>query len=65
MVVKGTKLRININNLTFRSSIFLHLESTLEIIGILGIFKVTENSYPSSPHSKSGGFCPQTFSSNF
>ena len=65
MVVKGTKLRININNLTFRSSIFLHLESTLEILGILGIFKVTENSYPSSPHSKSRGFCPQTFSSNF
>lgn len=52
---------MNINNFTFRSSIFLHLENTFEILEILGIIKVAENSYPSSPHSKSGGFCPQTF----
>lgn len=52
---------MNINNFTFRSSIFFHLENKFEILLILGILKVAENSYPSSPHSKSGGFCPQTF----
>ena len=50
---------MNIDNFTFHSSIFLQLVNTFQILGILGIFKVAENSYPSSPHSKSGGFCPQ------
>ena len=34
-----------INKLTFRSSISLPLESTFEILRILGIFKMAEHSY--------------------
>ena len=40
---------------TFRSSSLLQLESVenmLELLGILGTFKIMEQSYPSSRHSK-------------
>ena len=42
MVVNGTKFK-KLNNLTFRFSFFLHLESTIEILGFLGIFKMAEH----------------------
>ena len=41
---------MNIDNFTFRPSLFLQLENTFQILGILGIFKVAENSYIQAPH---------------
>ena len=41
---------MNNDNFTFRPSLFLQLENTFQILGILGIFKMAENLYIQAPH---------------